>query len=109
MAEGSVWGGQDDTSHSLNGGASFQTRYIKYLKHHVGYLYFISAAFVSDTEIFVVSWEGRGGAMLGVGSTPTCLCTRARLSEDISSAVQPEQKVAPAARVGVFADEFMFN
>lgn len=47
--------------------------------------------------------------MLGVGSTPTCLCTRARLSEDISSVVQPEQKVAPAARVGVFADEFMFN
>lgn len=52
-----------------------------------------------------------GGARLGVGSVPTCLCTCARLSEDILSsaaAVQPEQKVVSAARVGVVADEFMF-
>lgn len=92
------------------GGGYFQTRYMKnkYSKHHFGYLYFISAAFVCDTEIFVVSCWG-GGAMLGVGSTPACLCTRARLSEDISSVVQPEQKVVPAARMGVFAEDFMFN
>lgn len=47
-----------------------------------------------------------------MASVPTCLCTCARLSEDILSSaavVQPEQKVVSAARVGVVADEFMFH
>lgn len=41
-----------------------------------------------------------------------CVCARVRLSEDILSpaaVVQPEQKVVPAARVSVVADEFMFH
>lgn len=45
-----------------------------------------------------------------MGSAPTCLCTRGRLSEDISSpsaAVRPALKNMPAAHVSAAADEFM--
>lgn len=34
-------------------------------QHHFGYLYFISAAFVCDTEIFVVSCWGGGNVRCG--------------------------------------------
>lgn len=58
------------------------------------------------TELFVVP----GGARLGVGSAPTCLCTCAHLSVDILSlaAVVQAQQQVPATRVVVVADAFRF-